>query len=922
MAVIKRLVFLFLIFGLSSVYGQNNNKISVEFENKLIQQVIPLIEEKTDYKFFYETDWMGSQLYSGNYKDVSIEVILTELFGGTTLNYFIDGQKIIITNNTKITSTLPDDFFQNSAEKNSENADAPMFREEYATQIKSGSSGKEIIKIGREDKSDNKKIYTVTGLIKNSETNQPIQGVALYTSDRSKSAITNEAGYFEIKLPKGYYEIETSILGYTKIFQPILVYGDGKLNVELRENMEMLGDVLIESNKDQNIESAVMGVSSINPEEIKTIPLVLGERDILKVATTLPGIKTTGEGAMGFNVRGGRADQNLILLDDAVVYSPSHFLGFFSAINPFTTGGVDIYKGNIPAEYGGRLSSVFDISTKDGNFKEISGEGSIGPVTGNLSVEIPVVEDKASLLIGGRAAYSDWILRSLSEETLSNSQASFYDGIVKYKHKLTKNDNVQLTLYYSDDKFSITTDSLFNYKNKLGSLKWQHNFNDYHNAELNLVHSNYEYNIDYDSDNTRSFNFNFDVRESQAKLKLNYSPQNLKNHKFTYGISSKIYEVSPGSISRFNEESLIEPMSIPQEKGLESAIFLSDNYDVTDKLLLNLGLRYSFYNALGPSVQNRYEEGVIKSESTVEERLEFGKNETVKTYGGPEYRASLRYLLGRTLSVKGSYNRTIQYIHLLSSNTTASPTDTYKLSDYNIKPQSANQYALGLYKNFEDQDLEFSVEAYYKTMDNLLDYKVGADLLLNENIETELLQGEGKAHGIEVLLRKDTGKLNGYIGYSYSRSFVKLDSPVQQERVNNGDFFPANQDRPHDFSVVGNYRITKRYSISSNFTYQTGRPVTYPVGRFNYAGEEQVLYSDRNKYRIPDYYRLDLGVNIEGNHRKNKLAHSFWNISVYNVLGRNNPYSVYFVNDNGEIKSYKTSIFSIPVPTITYNFKF
>ncbi len=625
---------------------------------------------------------------------------------------------------------------------------------------------------------------------------------------------------------------------------------------------------------------------------------------------------------MGFNVRGGRADQNLILLDDAVLYSPSHFLGFFSAINPFTTGGVDIYKGDIPAEFGGRLASVFDITTKDGNVDEFAGEASIGPVTGNLALEIPIVKGKSSLVVGARAAYSDWILRTLSEEQLKNSQASFYDGIVKYKHKLSEKDNVQLTLYYSDDKFSITNDSLFHYENKLGSLQWQHRYNDYHNSEFSLVHSDYKYNIEYDSDNTRNFDFDYNIRESQAKLKFNYNPQNLQKHKFVYGISSKLYQIEPGNIRRFDETSLIEPLSIPQEKGLESAVFISDNYEVTDKLLMNLGLRFSTYSALGPAIQNRYQEGVIKSESSVVERLEFGNNEAIKTYGGPEVRASLRYLLWPSLSIKGSYNNTIQYIHLLSNNTTVSPTDTYKLSDYNIGPQRANQFALGLYKNFNDQDLELSVETYYKTMDDLLDYKVGADLILNENIETELLQGEGKAYGVEFLLKRETGKLNGYLGYSYSRTFVKLDSPILQERVNKGNFFPANHDRPHDFSFVGNYRITKRYSVSANFSYQTGRPVTYPVGRFDYAGEEQVLYSDRNKYRIPDYYRLDLGINIEGNHKKEKLAHSFWNISVYNVLGRNNPYSVYFVNDEGQIRSYKTSIFSIPIPTITYNFKF
>ena len=923
-SIIKRSIFLFVFLSLSNVYSQGSENIDLEFKDKSLSEIFPLIEAETDYRFFYEAAWLGSELYSGDFRNESIEAVLDLLLKETTLNYFIDRQKIILTNNTRIIASLPENFFGDSLETIEKDPiqETPMFKEKYAGQLKTGPSERELVSIGREGTSGNNSVFTITGRVQNIQTSKPIEDVAVYTADRSHGATTNEAGYYELRLPKGFYQIEISSLGYNTISQPILVYGDGKLDLDLQENMEMLGAVLIEDDRDENVERAIMGVSSLDPEKIKTIPLVLGERNILKVATTLPGIKTAGEGAMGFNVRGGRADQNLILLDDAVLYSPSHFLGFFSAINPFTTGGVDIYKGDIPAEFGGRLASVFDITTKDGNVEEFAGEASIGPVTGNLSLEIPIVKGKSSLVLGARAAYSDWILRSLSEEQLKNSQASFYDGILKYKHKLSEKDNVQATLYYSDDKFSITNDSLFQYKNKLGSLQWQHRFNDSHTSELSLVHSNYQYNIEYDSDNTRNFDFDYKIRESQAKLKFNYNPLNLQKHKFVYGISSKLYQVAPGNIRKFDDTSLIEPLSIPEEKGLESAVFISDNYEVTDRLLMNLGLRFSVYSALGPSVQNRYQPGVIKSGSSVVERLEFGKNEAFKTYGGPEIRTSLRYLLWPSISIKGSYNNTIQYIHLLSNNTTVSPTDTYKLSDYNTGPQRANQFALGMYKNFNEQDLELSVETYYKTMDNLLDYKVGADLILNENIESELLQGEGKAYGVEFLLKKETGNLNGYLGYSYSRTFVKLDSPILQERVNKGNYFPANHDRPHDFSFVGNYRITKRYSVSANFTYQTGRPVTYPVGRFNYAGEEQVLYSDRNKYRIPDYYRLDLGINIEGNHKKEKLAHSFWNISVYNVLGRNNPYSVYFVNDDGEIRSYKTSIFSIPIPTITYNFKF
>ena len=330
----------------------------------------------------------------------------------------------------------------------------------------------------------------------------------------------------------------------------------------------------------------------------------------------------------------------------------------------------------------------------------------------------------------------------------------------------------------------------------------------------------------------------------------------------------------------------------------------------------------SMYAALGESTQYVYENGVPRNESTVIEVKNYRKNEFIETYGGPEFRASFRYSLKPNLSIKGSFNNTIQYIHLLSNNTTESPTDMWKLSDLNISPQRANQFALGVYKNFDDAQIELSLEGYYKKMKDILDYKVGANLNLNQNIERELLQGEGKAYGIELLIKKKEGKLNGWLGYSYSRSFIKLDSPINEERINNGSYFPANFDKPHDLSIVANYKLTHRYSISANVVYQTGRPVTYPIGKYVFAGEEQVLYSDRNKFRIPDYYRLDLGFNIEGNHKIKKLAHSFWNISIYNVLGRNNPYSVFFVNEDGKIQAYKTSIFAVPIPTITYNFRF
>uniref|UniRef100_UPI0035948031 TonB-dependent receptor plug domain-containing protein n=1 Tax=Pricia sp. TaxID=2268138 RepID=UPI0035948031 len=460
----------------------------------------------------------------------------------------------------------------------------------------------------------------------------------------------------------------------------------------------------------------------------------------------------------------------------------------------------------------------------------------------------------------------------------------------------------------------------FSYSNRSFSLDWRHDFNEKNKGSLVLANSQYKFNIDYDGNTDDDFLLGYRVNETEVKLKMQYLYS--KAHKFTYGVSTKLYAVDPGNIEPNGDASIVSPLMIPEERGLESAIFISDDFTVSKRFTVNAGLRYSIYAALGESIQRIYDEGQPKNASTLVDQLDFGQNESIKTYDGLEARLSARYFLTDDFSVKASYNSTYQYIHTLSNNTTVSPTDTWKLSDLNIKPQNADQVSLGLYKNFDDNTYETSLEGYYKTSENILDFKVGAQLLLNETIETEVLQGDGRAYGVELLVKKTTGRLNGWLGYSYSRSLVKLDSDFSEETVNNGDYFPSNFDKPHDLSVVANYKLTKRYSVSANFAYQTGRPVTYPIGRYTYNNSEFVLYSDRNQFRIPDYYRLDLGINIEGNHKIKKLAHSFWNISVYNVLGRNNPYSVFFVTEDGQVKAYQSSIFSIAVPTITYNFKF
>ncbi|WP_417559072.1 TonB-dependent receptor [Mesoflavibacter zeaxanthinifaciens] len=902
-----------LYIALFSIYMLNaqSEKISVSFSNNSMVEILEKLEQESNLRFYYQDNWFDTYKTTNSYENKTIEFILSDLFSSSSINFLIYDNKVILTNNSIVYQELPDDFFKTEEQSYYPENDA-IFYNQY--------DSKNVITVGKQNVNLKAQEFRVSGRVTEENTGKPIEGLVIILPKTNKQITTDKNGRFSVTVPSGLNTIETKLLGYQEESLNVLVYGNGTVNLKISESAEALDEVLIESTRNQNVKEAIVGITRIDIAGLKNIPVVLGERDILKIATTLPGIKTAGEGSAGFNVRGGRADQNLILLDDAVIYSPSHFLGFFSAINPFATGSVDIYKASIPAEYGGRLSSVFDIKTKEPNYEKFSGEGSIGPITGSVNLQTPIVKDKISLTTAVRATYSDWILRSLDEESLKNSEASFYDVLLKYDHKINENNKFQATGYYSKDKFSITSDSIFGYNNALASLKWDHTFNGKHKAEVIAVNSQYKYGIEYEGLSNSNFDFDYKINETQLKLNMKYLHSD--KHKFTYGASTKLYQIEPGNLSAKGNESIIEPKQLNKEKGLESAVYISDKFEVNKKLLFDIGLRYSIFSALGANTQNVYEANVPKNESSITEVKTYSNNETIETYGGAEFRLSMRYSLTPSLSVKGSFNKTIQYLHLLSNNTTMSPTDTWKLSDLNTKPQEAYQYSVGVYKNFDNSDLEVSLEGYYKKMNNILDYKVGAELILNESIEQELLQGEGKAYGVEFLIKKKNGNLNGWIGYSYSKALLKLQNDIPQEQVNNGDYFPANYDKPHDFSMVLNYKLTKKYSFSANFIYQTGRPITYPIGKFNFAGSEQVLYSDRNQFRIPDYYRLDVGFNIEGSHKLKKLAHSFWNISVYNVLGRNNPYSVFFVNNDGKVKAYQSSIFSIPVPTVSYNFKF
>ncbi len=924
-----RLFLFFLLFlSMGGLHAQEVPRgITLRFENLTLSEALQTFEDEAEVRVYFQQDWFSEDRISRSYENETVVSVLTDLLEGTQVNFFrYDTNTFVLTRNNQIYDQLPEGFFGPgtdslipSGTKGTRPAAAAITPVFVNQQDLAPSGEVEIVRIGKQNLSDPRKSFLLTGNVRELGSNQPLPDIVILERNHGLGTATDANGYYELRLPAGLNTLETRAVGKQATQKQVILFNDGQLDWLVEEGVEQLEEVVVEARQDRNVEEVVAGTEVINAEESKDIPLVLGERNILDVAASLPGISRAGEGALGLNVRGGRTDQNMFLLNDAIVYNPTHFFGIFQALNPFVTEQVEIFKGVIPVQYGGRLSSVFDIETKDGSTDGLAGEGSVGPVTANLALEIPVRKNKSSLVLGGRVAYSDWILRALDDEDLSNSTASFYDVIGTYTDRLNENNRLKATAYYSKDRFSITSDSTFRYSNRAASVAWNHAFNEKNTASFSLANSRYAFNIGYDADSSTDFNLGFSVEETELKGLNRFRMGD--RHRLVYGLSGKYYRVRPGTLEPEGSDSQVRFQDIAREQALEGGLFISDDWTATDRLSLSAGVRLSLYTALGPSEQTVYAPGQPRNPTTAIDTLSYGSGKSIKAYGGPEVRFSARYLLDPSLSVKAGFSNMYQYIHTLTNTTTVSPIDTWKLSDLNIRPQTSQQVTLGFFKNLED-GLEASVEGYYKWSQDVLDFKTGAQILLNDAIETEVIQGDGRAYGVEFLLKKTRGRLNGWLGYTYSRSLIRFDSPFPEERVNNGEFFPSNYDRPHDISLIANYKFTQRYSASLNFAYQTGRPVTYPIGQFNFNNADYVFYSDRNAQRIPDYIRLDLGINIEGNHRKNKLAHSFWTISVYNVLGRNNPYSLFFVTEDGQVKALQSSIFAIPIPSITYNFKF
>ena len=902
-------------------FGQVNSSavISGQFNDISFGQFVHDLEARTPYRFYYNPSATDSLRVRLQETDKTLPYILTRIFEETSLRFAIDDQmRVFITTDQAIRIDLPIGFFErgrNSAADDTAGIDYGSIREKARLSLET-----KLFEIGSRNNADKPGYATLAGHIRNSLSGEPAVGVAVLVDKPRIGIVTDQYGYYAISLPRGRHELRIRSIGLTNTKRQILLFSDGKLDITMDEEVIPLKEVVIGAQKDLNVSGLQMGAERLDSRTIKQVPTVLGEADLLRVVLTLPGVKSVGEGTVGFNVRGGSAGQNLILFNDAVIYNPSHLFGFFSAFNPDIIKTVDLYKSAIPARFGGRLSSVLDVTTREGNKKKLVGAGGIGPLTGRLTLEGPIITDKTSFLIGGRTTYSDWLLKQLPNGAYRNSEGSFYDVNVHITHEANDRNSFYLTGYLSHDRFRLNSDSTYNYLNQTAALKWKHIFTSKVYGVFTGTYSRYKYTIDSDKNPTQGFLFGFDIRQSSAKADFMYYPN--AQHTVDFGVNVTHYKLQPGNLQPTGPESLINPDVVPTEQGLENALYISDRFDISPRLSINAGLRYSLFANLGPKQVFEYAPNVSRSESTIQDTISYKAGHVVKAYHGLEYRLALRYSLTDNSSIKLSYNRLRQYLHMLSNTVAVSPLDIWKLSDQYIKPEIGDQYSIGYYRNVRNNTIELSAETYYRTLQNQLDYKSGATLLLNHHLETDVVQAEGMAYGIELMVKKLTGKLNGWISYTYARTLLRTPNAFAGDIVNEGKWYPSSYDKPHDVTLVGNYKVNRRFSVSFNVTYSTGRPITLPIAKYVLGGSERVLYSERNQYRIPDYFRTDLSINIEGNHKIRKLAHSSWTLGVYNLTGRRNPYSVYFSSVGGNIRGYQLSIFGQQIPTLTYNFRF
>ncbi|HLF35051.1 MAG TPA: TonB-dependent receptor [Cyclobacteriaceae bacterium] len=763
-------------------------------------------------------------------------------------------------------------------------------------------------------------VYRFDGQVLAQNDDTPVPGATIFVEELNLGVISSINGTFQFILPPGTYTMAIKSVGFIDQQVSFELTGNKSATYYLPTEVKMLNEVVISGEAEANVREISTGITRLNNRALKILPAFLGEVDIVKSLLLLPGVNTVGEAASGFNVRGGSADQNLVIMDEAPLFNSSHIFGLFSIFNQDVVDNLTLMRSGISPRYGGRLSSVLDVKTRNGQSNRITGQGGIGLFNSRLTLDAPVIRDRLKILAGGRILYSDFLLGMLKNKALKNSSTFFYDGNIKINLNIHKFSRLDYSFYSSFDQFRLPSDTLYHWGTNNHSLNYHLQIGKKLVLNSTGIRAHYRYGISEDQSNGQ-FQWNAGIQYQSIKLDFYYQPD--RANKIEFGCEKAWHEFSPGDLEPGPDSYL---NSFRQEKlyARENIAYVSDEIELLPFLSLAAGLRYSAFGHFGPGTVHLYEPGVPRNIETMIASTSYGRGEKISLSDAFEPRISARIMLNELSSIKASYNRLYQYIQQVSNTTGITPIDLWYPSSIYLKPQACDQVTLGYYKNFQLNRFETSVELYYKRMDNLVDYKEWAELFLNPHIETELLQGKGMAYGIELYARKNLGRVTGWASYTYARSLIRIKGSAPEETINQGAYYPTNFDMPNEVKITTNYQINRRWSIAGNFVYLTGRPVTFPASKYEVNKITIASYEERNGARIPDYHRLDVSITQSGSNRKNKYWYGSWSFTVYNLYARKNAYSIYFKPIPGSRipQAYRYTILGTIIPSLSYNFKF
>lgn len=886
---------LFEIPALTQVIEENSNNEYIFFE-----ELAERLEDMHEIRIFYDPVIFSDNRFHTSILDYSKEDVLNRISRTLSCTYYILRNDIVVFVPRGIIAT------------GTENLDLG-----------------DIITIGNIQEYGKSSVAMVTGQILDGKTGAPLPGAILYNEKYKLGTSSDAKGRFSLEMPVGEYSLTIKYVGFEDRIVKLKVLSSDDVELELFESSVQLEEVQVVSDISSSLKRTQMSILEFDIKDLKELPTVMGEKDVIKSIAFLPGVQTAGEFGTGFNVRGGSNDQNLILLEGAPVFNTSHLFGMISIVNSDMVSGVSLLKAGIPAKYGERASSILNIESGPENPESFKLKGGIGLFNSRMNMEMPLINKKASLIVGGRSSYSNWLLRELPDVELINSSAGFYDTNAKLTINLNQKNKLSFFVYNSEDDFSFNQVKKYNYGNTLASVNWNYVVNEYISSRLVASYSRYNYAItELDTlERSKSNKINADLNYYSIKSDITWSPN--KSHIAEFGANAIMYGINPGGISPVGEESEIVNFVTQKEQAREIALYLSDDFKLSDGVRVEAGLRYSMYSFLGPSNEIIYDQTEDLGHANIIGMKEYSKADKIASYSGLEPRLAVRFMLDKQSSLKFSYNRINQYVSLVSNTTVPTPSDLWKLSDQYLKPLKADQFAVGYFNNFFANTVEFSAEVYFKKMNNILDYKNGAQILLNDQLELELINTDGYAYGMEFYLSKKVGRLSGWLSYTYSRSMRYSSSLYESEQINGNDKFPSNFDKPHNFVAIANYHLTKRWRVSGNFSYSTGRPVTLPEIKYLYDQYQLVHYSDRNKYRLPDYHRFDISVTMDESLKIKKRWKGSWILSVINVYGRKNAYSAFYQKDSpgldtkySDYSLLKMYIIGRPLPTLTYSVTF